>query len=508
MTIQRKQARRFCTPPSTMRNNSRKPDSAKLQASRLQNDKTRQRHERRLCGAPVAALILQQCEHNRLHQEIGRIVLQRQPLQRIHQCSTGPCKSQAQNVLSTQVLPCARPATRLLQWSLHHGVTTWPKHATSITVLLIIRRSEDHHTTTKQPRTFHGFHDTATLLLRPALLAQLPDMMGPFASPRQTQLGHQIDEHLGWVELARCSHFSSSIVPVKCVVPIVPAFANSRQRDPPILSRHVSRVVRLLTERVDHRVHSPSGIQDARIPQHTSKQKSIPERIPEHRRDIRGHEETQQQIPERIGPLLKHDHGICLQISHAQTLPSCDHLRSLLRQHPTSVREEESTSSIMRISRCVGVQMMHPMVPRPVVDGSLAGHRVAEHQEHTQRQRRLVRLVSPEPVHASRNPQRRNQISQNHKSPRAPLQLLLPSRQRAYSTEKYCHSHCIQSQGMHHRDVHHHGPIHGRDPHVASLQLRRLQSDLGSHNNTLRLAQVLLQLVQIPRSAGLGRHEW
>mmetsp|Transcript_14352 Transcript_14352/g.36282 ORF Transcript_14352/g.36282 Transcript_14352/m.36282 type:complete len:344 (+) Transcript_14352:507-1538(+) len=343
---------------------------------------------------------------------------------------------------------------------MHQRGTVGQHHTASITFLLIIRRSEDHHTTTKEPRPLHGFHHTAALLFRPALLAQLPHVVGALPSPHLTQLGHQVDEHLGWVELARCPHLSSSIVPVECVVPVVPSFTNGRKRHPAILGRHVPWVVGLLTECMDHRVHRPCRIQDACIPEYPCDQEPVPERVPKHRRHIRGHEETQQQIPEGISTLLKHHHGICFQISHAQALPSCDHLRSLLRQHPPSVGEEESTSSIMRIRRRVRIQMMNTMIPGPVVDCSLACHRIAQHQEHSQRQRRLVRLVRPKTVDASCDPQRRYHICDSDKRPRTPLQLLMPSPERAHSTKYQCDQQSVARKNMDNANIDCHRPIH------------------------------------------------
>lgn len=79
------------------------------------------------------------------------------------------------------------------------------------------------------------------------------------------------------------------------------------------------------------------------------------------------------------------------------------HLWVLLDVQPAHVREEEPTRGVVRVGVQFGVLVVHPVVPGPVVDGALVGHRIDEHEEYAGRPVRIVGSVSPQAVHASGN---------------------------------------------------------------------------------------------------------
>lgn len=76
------------------------------------------------------------------------------------------------------------------------------------------------------------------------------------------------------------------------------------------------------------------------------------------------------------------------------------HLWVLLHVQPAHVREEEPACGVVRVCVLLGVLVVHPVVPGPVVDGALVGHRVDKHEEYASCPVRIVGSVGPQAVHA------------------------------------------------------------------------------------------------------------
>lgn len=73
----------------------------------------------------------------------------------------------------------------------------------------------------------------------------------------------------------------------------------------------------------------------------------------------------------------------------------------LLHIEPAHVRKEKPSSSVVRIGILLRVLVVHAVVARPVVDGTLVRHRVDEHHEHADGPVGIVGAVRPETVDAA-----------------------------------------------------------------------------------------------------------
>lgn len=60
--------------------------------------------------------------------------------------------------------------------------------------------------------------------------------------------------------------------------------------------------------------------------------------------------------------------------------------------------EEEAARRIVRVCVFFGVLVMHPVIPRPVVDGALIRQRGTKHQKHSDTPMRLVGAMGPQTV--------------------------------------------------------------------------------------------------------------
>lgn len=102
-------------------------------------------------------------------------------------------------------------------------------------------------------------------------------------------------------------------------------------------------------------------------------------------------------------PLLKHDVGICFQVTHVDFLAIFDHFWMLPTHQPADVREEEAAICIVRIGIRVRVLVMLAMVSNPDPEAILSGQGVHVKEEYFDSSIRLERSMGPESMGAHCN---------------------------------------------------------------------------------------------------------
>lgn len=80
---------------------------------------------------------------------------------------------------------------------------------------------------------------------------------------------------------------------------------------------------------------------------------------------------------------MEHDDGILVKVAKVQFLPGADDLGVFLDVEPPHVCEEEPAHGIMWVSVGFGIFVMNSMITSPVIDGSLVGDGVAEHEKES-----------------------------------------------------------------------------------------------------------------------------
>ena len=71
------------------------------------------------------------------------------------------------------------------------------------------------------------------------------------------------------------------------------------------------------------------------------------------------------------------------------------HLGMLLHKKPAHVSEEETSRGVVWVCVFLGVLVMHPVIPRPVVDGALVCQGGIKHQKHSDNAMCLVGAMRP-----------------------------------------------------------------------------------------------------------------
>lgn len=106
---------------------------------------------------------------------------------------------------------------------------------------------------------------------------------------------------------------------------------------------------------------------------------------------------------------MKRYDRITSQIIEIEFVGRLDHFRMLSHEHPAAVGEKERAARVVRVAVRIGELVMDSMTGRPIEDCEHAGCRVAEHQEHFERERCPVAAMRPQFVtsddHASAAPQ-------------------------------------------------------------------------------------------------------
>lgn len=135
------------------------------------------------------------------------------------------------------------------------------------------------------------------------------------------------------------------------------------------------------------------------------KGKCITEEIQEHRvreglakevhRDNSGHNEAHKRHESKVVLLLESEDRISIKIAHVNIVSFLLDVRMLAYQQPTNMSEEESTSSIVWVSICLRVFVVHTMVSSPINNCILESQCVAESQEKSQRPFCFVGLMCP-----------------------------------------------------------------------------------------------------------------
>jgi hypothetical protein len=75
----------------------------------------------------------------------------------------------------------------------------------------------------------------------------------------------------------------------------------------------------------------------------------------------------------------------------------------LLQVQPPHVREEKAAHGIVRVGFGLGILVMDAMIARPVVDRTLIGDGVAQHEEETNGEGGAVGAVGPEAMDTDGN---------------------------------------------------------------------------------------------------------
>eukprot|EP00968_Pinguiococcus_pyrenoidosus_P003507 scaffold228_cov312-Pinguiococcus_pyrenoidosus.AAC.25 len=232
------------------------------------------------------------------------------------------------------------------------------------------RRTASH---VRQALSLGGRRGAAGLLLLPGAERTLP-------VPGEAESRAAVDEELGRVELSEDSILGGSVVKGVLVVPVVPALPNGRQRHQRVLRRVAVRIVRVVAVDVRGRVDEPREVQHRAVAQCAGHPERGPELLaPPIRGDQRREDVAHEQRKPRVHALLEHDVAVGLQVREVQLSAGLDHVGVLLEVQPAHVREEEASRGVVRIGVGLRVLVVHPVVPRPVVDGALVGDGVAQH---------------------------------------------------------------------------------------------------------------------------------
>lgn len=99
--------------------------------------------------------------------------------------------------------------------------------------------------------------------------------------------------------------------------------------------------------------------------------------------------------------LMELNDRVIQDVAHVKLVTLFDHFRVLVHHQPADVGEEESTIGIVWISRGFRELVVNAMIANPIIEGVLAGQRVAQHQYHPQWCGCFVRSMTPQSVCAS-----------------------------------------------------------------------------------------------------------
>jgi len=157
----------------------------------------------------------------------------------------------------------------------------------------------------------------------------------------------------------------------------------------------------VIAHQVGGRVDQPCEVQDNHIAQSTSHKKGVPKVFtPKVRGHLRRHDVAHVQSEPRIELLLKSHHWIFFQVGKVHGSSSCHDVRVLLDKEPPHVSEKESTCRVVRIRIGFGILVVHAVIASPMVNATLIGDAVAEHEKDTDGKCSFVTAVGPQAMHS------------------------------------------------------------------------------------------------------------
>jgi len=216
--------------------------------------------------------------------------------------------------------------------------------------------------------------------------------------------GEKVNKGGRQVELV-VSHLCSLVVPGEGVMVVVPPFAKGPECDGFVLCRVDVLVIGSIPPHVSSTVHEPSGVEVEAVAELCSEapghDEALSPKVPRHKGwDQKAEEEDEWSVV----VLLEHDDGISFQVRHVDCLPLLLDQDVLSCHEPPNMSKEEPPLGIMRVRMSLGVFMMGPVIPTPLMHGVLKRHSLTEGEEDPQWKRGFVALVCPEPMSSCCDP--------------------------------------------------------------------------------------------------------
>jgi len=231
--------------------------------------------------------------------------------------------------------------------------------------------------------------------------SHLPRGSPSLASPHQTHSGHGINHQFARVELRRDTKFGSSVIEGVLVVPVVPAFSDGAPRDKGVFGGVGKDIIRVVTVQVSGRVDAPGKVKNNDVSKGSSNEKGVPEILaPVVLGDLSGKDKAHVQSEPGVEFLLPVYQRIGQQIRKVHFASGLDDRGVLFDNEPTNVSVEKSASSVVGIRLGFREFVVDSVITSPMVDRSLVGDRVAEHENSSEQKVGLIRTVRPQPMHS------------------------------------------------------------------------------------------------------------
>mmetsp|Transcript_29561 Transcript_29561/g.62801 ORF Transcript_29561/g.62801 Transcript_29561/m.62801 type:complete len:260 (-) Transcript_29561:55-834(-) len=184
-------------------------------------------------------------------------------------------------------------------------------------------------------------------------------------------------------------------------MPVVPPLPNGEEGYIGILRWVGHHIIGMITIQMRRTVYQPSEMQNQHVSKASCHKEGRPEAFaPKLDSHLSWEHVAHVELEPRVKLLLKHDNRIFVQVTEIQLLPCPHNLRVLLDVKPPHVCEKEAAHGIVGISIRLRVFVVNTVITGPVVDRSLVGNGVAEHEEETDREGRGVGAVGPEAVNS------------------------------------------------------------------------------------------------------------
>ncbi len=179
------------------------------------------------------------------------------------------------------------------------------------------------------------------------------------------------------------------------MVIVMPAFAKCQQRHPPIVSGGVFSVMRSVAKHMANAVNAEGTVEPNNQPHKNA---------PDHKRHSTPsvQNNAQRNLQQRMVFVAKLIKPIACHIfSQAQSLSLVGHIM----HEPAQMTPPETTIRIMGIFGFIGVEMVHPVIPNPTQDGSLACQSAAHDQKIFNRLWYGETAMGRHPMESHGNPQ-------------------------------------------------------------------------------------------------------
>jgi len=211
----------------------------------------------------------------------------------------------------------------------------------------------------------------------------------PLQVGSQTESRHGGDEPFGWVVLEPFDGISE--VHRELVVEVMVTLADGAKCGEEVVARSVLVVERLVPEPVGKRVDTERRVVDKQEPSGTGKEESALPVSPSEPSYKRGEDDTHEQKHRNVVLVLPPDDLVSGQV---RDVGNSD-LASRLDEHPSYMRPPETLVGRVRVELGVGVSVVCSMASRPPFDRALNSTGAGKGQGVLQRQRGVVRSVSP-----------------------------------------------------------------------------------------------------------------